>query len=100
MRSVSISSGRGFSRKRLDAAVGGEADEPVPARVGDRREQDRRLRAGRAVERDELAEIGLAQRVAVEREEAALELAARRTPIAPPVPSGSSSTAYSSASPP
>ena len=59
----------------LDTTVRGGADEPVPARVGDRREQDRRLRAGRAVERHQLAEIGLAQRVAVEREEAPLELA-------------------------
>ena len=60
----------------LDATVRGGADEPVPARVGDRCEQDCRLGAGRAMERDQLAEVGLAERVAVEREEALFELAA------------------------
>ena len=76
MRSVSISSGRGFSRKLSTRPSAASADEPVAARVGDGREQDRRLRARRAMERDQLAEVGLAQRVAVQREEAALELAA------------------------
>ncbi len=59
----------------LDATVGGRAHEAVAARVGDRSEQDRGLRARRAVEGDQLAEIGLAQRVPVEREEAPFELA-------------------------
>ena len=61
--------------ERLDTSVRGGANEPVSARIGDRREQDRRLGAGRAMERHQLAEVGLAQRVAVEREEALVELA-------------------------
>ena len=61
--------------ERLDATVRSGANEPVSARIGDRREQDRRLGPGRAMERHHLAEVGLAQRVAVEREEAPVELA-------------------------
>ena len=63
----------------LDAAVVDNADEAVAAGVGHGREQDRRLRAGRAVERDELGKVGLAQRVAVQREERA-----RRAPSREP----------------
>ena len=61
--------------ERLDAAVRRRADEPVAARIGDGSQEDRRLRARRTMERDHLAEIGLAQRVAVQGEEAALEAA-------------------------
>ena len=59
----------------LDAAVRSRANEAVTARVGDGGQQDRRPRAGRAMERDHLAEICLAERVTVEREEASVELA-------------------------
>ena len=61
----------------LDASVRGGPHEPVAARVRDRRQQDGRLRSRRAVERDHLAEIGLAQGVSVQREEAPLELTPR-----------------------
>src|SRR5204862_7898958 len=53
-----------------DPSVGTEADEAVAGRIGDRRQQDRRLRAAIAMELDEPPEVGSAQRVAVQREEA------------------------------
>ncbi len=65
----------GLLEEALDPTVVREPDEPVAARIGNRGQQDRRLRARRAVEAHELREIGLAQRVAVQREEAPLELA-------------------------
>ena len=47
-----ISSGFGFSRKRLDVAVGVGLDEAVGGRVLDRRQHDRRLGLPLAVEPD------------------------------------------------
>ena len=67
--------GTGLLEEGLDAAVVGDPHEAVPARVRHGRQQDRRLRPARAMEADELGEVRLAQRVAVQREEAPLEAA-------------------------
>jgi hypothetical protein len=65
-------------------------DEAVPRGIRRTREQNCRLRAALAVEFGEDSQIGLAQRIPVEREDVlSTPLAANQ--IAPPVPRGSGS---------
>ena len=61
-----ISSSPGFSRKRLDVAVLVGLDQPVGARVVDRREHDRRLGLALAMEPEHRRQVDLRQHVAVE----------------------------------
>jgi hypothetical protein len=57
------------------AAVTGETDEAIATRVRDGGKKNRRRRTGLAMEAQKLSEVRLAQRVAVQREEAAFETA-------------------------
>ena len=63
-----ISSAFGFSRKRWMLPLRVGLDQPVGARVLDRRQHDGRLRLALAVQRDDRAEIDLRQHVAVEHD--------------------------------
>ena len=71
-----ISSSPGFSRKRWMLLDGVGLDQPVGARILDRRQHDRRLRLALAVQAQDGAEIDLRQHVAVEDDHRLGELVA------------------------